>query len=187
LAALQASHGPDICNIVFNTVFVVTISYQIMLRCWDLEPAHRPTFTNLKNIMDNFMKDDHSSIIHFPDPDTASTSSASEGYCSAGDVALPGYDPLAPIAEVDEDGPFHEDRGEFLVVGNPIRRHASEPRLEGREDDMEERLNEYGGHRKRSHSNPYVRTPRRDSRLSTRKSFEWMIDTPQIRIHHTTY
>ena len=159
-----------------------------MLSCWELEAADRPTFTALKTTMNNFMRDDHSSIIHFPDPEAVYNSSnfTSEGYHTASpfsEVNI-GYDALAPVDEVvPEEEPYTFERGEFLTVGNRIRRHASEPGLEGRDSGVESEWSEDGGSRiRRTHSNPYVRTPRRDSKLSTRKNFEWMIDAPQIRI-----
>lgn len=173
----------------FDPAIVVFVSYQIILRCWELEPADRPTFTVLKATMDDFMHEDHSSIIHFPNPEMAynSSNSASSGYHSASpfNESIPGYDALAPAEEVfyDEE-PYTADRQEFLVVRNRVRRHASEPGFEERDEGVELELNGGSGSniRPRSHSNPYVHTPRRDSKFNTRKSFEWMIDMPQIRI-----
>lgn len=164
---------------------VVAVSYEIMLRCWELEPAKRLTFTVVKATMDNFMKNDHSRIIHFPDPDSAYNSSLSDGYYSASPFTTPppGYDALIPAEDVVKDDLFSVEQ-DFLEVRARVRRHRSEPGFEAREEGSELESNEDsgGGNLRRSHSNPYVGTPKRDSKLSTRKSFEWMFEAPQIRI-----
>ena len=165
-------------------------SYQIMLNCWETEPANRPSFTQLKSEMNRLQENNSSShFIQFPGPE-ALLEDEPDSYINASPFMSPvrGNSPIPDDQDsicdispsVDMTGTVQRNH---LEVETRRRRHLSAPIMEGAEwnhEDLEPAATEEDGHRRRSHTNAYVRTPKRDSNLRIHRSFEWLVDPPAM-------
>ena len=158
-----------------------------MLECWDEDQSQRPSFAKLKELLNQFMQD-NCHFIHFSMPDGSydtlseppyhpEASSTFSDFLSitpiqANGVVLPGYDSLAARRG---SSPAPQD---LLIVSHPsVRQHLSAPSFDSEREGEEGEV----GVLKRTYSNPYVRTPKHDSKNYIRRSFEWMI-TPEITV-----
>ena len=170
-----------------------------MLNCWEEEPSKRPTFSELRKGINQFMQD-KCHLIHFASPDNG-YDSLSEPYHRAAssvlsDFLVPGlangvafgYDSLARVPRSRSRSPSPQlDRLGVSPRSSSPRHHLSEPNLERRDggssDEEEEVSRRSGGFVRRSHSNPYVQTPKHSKSVVRRSvEFEWNFVPPQITI-----
>lgn len=159
-----------------------------MLNCWEAEPSNRPSFAQLKTDINQLQENNNSNFVQFPGPE-ALFEAEPEPYNTASPLMTPSR-VASPVpqqqAPLGDDTPSTQDMAavqrNFLDVETRRRRHLSAPIMEGAEWNEGLEPSENGGLRQRSHSNAYVQTPRRDSNLQVRRSFEWMLEPPEIII-----
>lgn len=168
-----------------------------MFDCWDAEPSNRPTFMEIKQEIYNFLQntDNDTDFVQFPSHKELLKSQRG-AYVTIGDLAkndpaptsqrhtpsMGGDDVLihvpVTIEASNESLSNSQDIGEahsnHLDVETRVQRHRSAPVMDGEGWNWELAPKEA---RRRTLSNAYVRTPKRD-RNQVRNSFEWNLETP---------
>lgn len=150
-----------------------------MLHCWQEDPTHRPSFVDLKEVMSKFSHGSDSPLIQFPDPGSASDSSPSNSYSVTSPTGNNGCNTLAQVADT-ANSPLTTPTSiqqSFLAVRTRVRRHASEPN-----SDLDSAEDAGRSVTRRTHSNPYVKTPKLDSKVQARRSFEWNLEPLDLPI-----
>ena len=159
-----------------------------MLDCWLEDPSKRPSFNELHAKFEAF-SNDNQLLIQFPKSEVISCTYTSTIAIELSDsnlrdvVSLGERSPLFDYLRI-QNHTIEEQNKNLLVVGTGIRRILSEPILEGGQavpicnDEYE------GDIRKRSLSNSYVSTPKRNSWYEMRrnKNFVWNQQIPQVNV-----
>lgn len=144
-----------------------------MMDCWLEDPSERPSFEELKEKFEAF-SNDKTLLIQFPKGRESNYPYASTIATEPSD-SKPGDFTSLSMSQRKEN---------LLEIGMGMRRISSEPTLDsgGMDEPMGDQERE--SDLKRSLSNPYVRTPRRDSRFDTRqnKQFVWNQEIPRVLI-----
>lgn len=154
--------------------------YQIMLKCWEQDQNKRPQFQDLKSTFYDLMQTSSQSI-RFPSPDPTFNYQMVDSVTDQLTPAVPDTNETAPDYDqlLEQSQTPSSDHQDFLGVRMRMR-HNSEPsvgdRRNGQGSESLEKKNSF------SIGNPYVTTPTHNTKTQVRRSFEWDVAPPLIRV-----